>query len=365
MSDSKWFAGQLLTWFDQHGRKHLPWHRERSAYRVWLSEIMLQQTQVVTVIPYYERFISRFPTVHDLAAAHEDEVMRLWAGLGYYARARNLHACARQVSQQMHGEFPRTVDTLEALPGIGRSTAGAIVAQAYGQRAVILDGNVKRVLSRYGMVPGWPGKTAVQKTLWALAEDFTPDDRVTDYTQAIMDLGSMVCRRSRPQCDECPVRAGCKARRNEVTELYPEKKPRTRLPVRETHLLLCYQDDGRQSLLLEKRPPSGIWGGLWSLPQCEPGQDPADVMASAHGLEVIRVDETAGVTHRFTHFSLRIRPLWIQVRPGHRLIKDSPACWCSRESISGYGMPGPVSKLVNTFFQADTGIGNTCNAAQS
>jgi A/G-specific adenine glycosylase len=235
---------------------------------------MLQQTQVATVIPYFERFTSCFPTVHDLGLAPYDEVMKLWAGLGYYARARNLHACARQVVEQHKGIFPESVESLQLLPGIGRSTAGAIVSQAYNQRAVILDGNVKRVLARYRMIEGWPGKASVQKELWALADSLTPANRAADYTQAMMDIGATICRRSKPACNRCPIQTDCYALAQGVTELFPEKKIRVPLREKEVHVLLCYSGCNTQQLLLEKRSPSGIWGGLWSLPQCEPAQVP-------------------------------------------------------------------------------------------
>ncbi len=244
------FSNRLLAWYDQHGRKQLPWQEDRSDYRVWLSEIMLQQTQVTTVIPYFQRFIQRFPDVAALATASLDEVMSEWAGLGYYARARNLHRCAQQVHREYRGQFPQDPQVLMTLPGIGRSTAGAIVAQAYNRRAVILDGNVKRVLSRYRAIPGWPGRATVQRQLWATADELTPTDRCADYTQAIMDLGALVCVRQSPTCTACPVSHDCLARLHGNPHAYPEKRQREKLVTREVMALLCYQSDG--SILLER-----------------------------------------------------------------------------------------------------------------
>jgi len=350
MNQSMCFSQQLLDWFAVHGRKNLPWQKNRTAYRVWLSEIMLQQTQVATVIPYFERFIVRFPTVHDLALTPGDEVMKLWAGLGYYARARNLHACARQVVAQYAGIFPESVELLQLLPGIGRSTAGAIVAQAYNQRAVILDGNVKRVLTRYRMISGWPGKASVQKMLWTLADSLTPADSVADYTQAMMDLGATVCRRSRPACEHCPVQAGCHAAKQGVTEHFPEKKIHAPLPEKEVHVLLCYSADNTQQLLLEKRSPSGIWGGLWSLPQCEPVQVPEEVIAAQYGYVVEAIEEIETVLHTFTHFRLRIRPLRVRLGSVSAAVMESSVCWCDAIQAGRYGMPRPVEKLVTAFF---------------
>ena len=350
MSASTSFSERVLDWFDKHGRKHLPWQYNRTVYRVWLSEIMLQQTQVATVIPYFERFTSCFPTVHDLALASHDEVMKLWAGLGYYARARNLHACARQVVEQHKGVFPESVESLQALPGIGRSTAGAIISQAYNQRAVILDGNVKRVLARYRMIDGWPGKASVQKKLWELADSLTPANRAVDYTQAMMDLGATICRRSKPACNQCPIHTDCYAAAQGVTEHFPEKKIRTPLPEKEVHVLLCYSAGNTQQLLLEKRSPSGIWGGLWSLPECEPAQVPEEVIAAQYGYSVEAIEESETVLHTFTHFRLRIRPLLVRLGSASTAVMESSVCWCDAIQASRYGMPRPVEKLVTAFF---------------
>jgi A/G-specific adenine glycosylase len=350
-AEPDYFSMQLLSWYERNGRKQLPWQHNRTAYRVWLSEIMLQQTQVATVIPYFERFIARFPGVHDLAKATHDEVMKYWSGLGYYARARNLHACAKQVSLDYDGVFPETVEQLQQLPGIGRSTAGAIVAQACNKRAVILDGNVKRVLTRYRMVPGWTGQAAVQKRLWRLAEELTPEQRPADYTQAIMDLGSMVCRRANPLCGECPVSVDCEAYKQGMTGQYPQRKVRAQIPEKEAYMLLCYPSDIPCRILLEKRPPTGIWGGLWSLPQCEPAQEPLEFIEAQYGYQAEKIEEAGAIMHRFTHFQLCIRPLRIQVTTTDTQIRNSSIHWCDQDNISEYGMPKPVNRLVADFFE--------------
>jgi A/G-specific adenine glycosylase len=356
MNQFNGFQQRLLAWFDTNGRKHLPWQLQRSAYHVWLSEIMLQQTQVATVIPYFERFIKRFPTIEALASASDDEVMQHWAGLGYYARARNLHACAKLVCEHNEGVFPDRVELLEQLPGIGRSTAGAIVAQAYHRRAVILDGNVKRVLCRYRMIAGWPGKVAVQKSLWALADRLTPAQRVADYTQAIMDLGAMVCRRSRPLCEQCPLQDDCHAFRHGVMEQFPEKKVRAPIPTREAYVMLCYRPATRPLILLEKRPPSGIWGGLWSLPQCEPVQVPESVLGSKYGCGGKIVEEAEPVMHTFTHYRLHIRPLMIELDDERPAVAEPSINWCDAESYANYGMPRPIEKLIRRFFESQSSM---------
>ncbi|MBD3609161.1 MAG: A/G-specific adenine glycosylase, partial [Gammaproteobacteria bacterium] len=259
------FAERLLVWFDQHGRKELPW-KSSDPYRVWISEIMLQQTQVTTVIPYFERFITRFPDIATLAMAKQDEVLHLWTGLGYYARARNLHKAAQIIQQQYQGRFPEDFDQVIALPGIGRSTAGAILAQAMEQRHAILDGNVKRLLSRLYVIEGWPGEKQTENKLWQLAEELTPRQRIADYTQAVMDIGATLCKRSKPDCDHCPFHNHCQARRQGRQAELPHRKPKKDKPVKRCHMLIL--QDAQGHVLLQQRPPSGIWGGLWSLPEC-------------------------------------------------------------------------------------------------
>jgi len=261
----------LLAWFDRHGRKDLPWQRDVTPYRVWVSEIMLQQTQVTTVIPYYQRFMTRFPEVGTLAEAPLDDVLHHWSGLGYYARARNLHRTAVAIQHDHGGYFPREIETMQDLPGIGRSTAAAILALSTGQRHAILDGNVKRVLARYHAVAGWSGQAAVEKELWALAERHTPRARVAHYTQAIMDLGATVCTRARAACYHCPLANGCRAWREDRVHELPTPRPRTARRSRKTTMLILTND--RSEVLLEQRPPSGIWGGLWSLPETTAAPD--------------------------------------------------------------------------------------------
>ncbi|MDX1605378.1 MAG: A/G-specific adenine glycosylase, partial [Candidatus Competibacterales bacterium] len=298
------FAGRVLAWFDRHGRRSLPWQQQPTPYRVWISEIMLQQTQVATVIPYYQRFMARFPVPAALAVAPLDEVLAHWSGLGYYARARNLHRAAREIRENHGGELPETLDALAALPGIGRSTAGAVLALSRGQRHPILDGNVKRVLARYHAVPGWPGRTAVQRELWALAEHHTPAGRVADYTQAMMDLGALVCTRRRPRCRTCPLAADCAAHTGGREHEFPAPRPRKALPVRRTRMLLLRTPQAE--ILLERRPPNGIWGGLWSLPECPPEAKIADWCAQHHDLTVLDQQPWAELQHAFTHFRLVI-----------------------------------------------------------
>lgn len=300
------FQQRLLEWFDVHGRHDLPWQHERTPYRVWVSEIMLQQTQVTTVIPYFERFMERFPDVRSLAAAEQDEVLHLWTGLGYYARGRNLHKAARVVVEEHDGEFPvHSLDAMAALPGIGRSTAGAVIAQSTGQRAVILDGNVKRVLTRLHAVEGWPGRPAVERELWGLAEHYTPERRVVDFTQAMMDLGATLCRRGQPDCERCPFHDVCVARARGEQKRFPESKPKKAIPTRTTTMLLLQDEAGR--VLLEQRPSSGLWGGLWSLPQFDTSPELRawlDHHAPGASLEA----PWEAFTHVFSHFRLEITP---------------------------------------------------------
>ena len=333
------FARALLAWFDRHGRHDLPWQRDPTPYRVWVSEIMLQQTRVAAVIPYFERFMARFPNVDALAAAELDEVLTLWSGLGYYARGRNLHAAARAVRADRGGRFPETFEELVALPGIGRSTAGAILALAYGRRYPILDGNAKRVLARFHAVAGWSGETAVRDRLWALAELHTPHRRVGDYTQAIMDLGATLCTRTRPGCLLCPVADGCRAHAAGDPTAYPAPRPKRPYPTREKLLLVMRDAGGR--VLVERRPPSGIWGGLWSFPEASADLEFGDAIAAAarrHGLRPGRVRPLAPVEHGFTHFRLRATPVVVSVEPVPDRVADGAAVrWICPEVAAGEG----------------------------
>lgn len=310
------FAKALLTWFDLHGRKDLPWQQHVTPYGVWISEIMLQQTQVKTVIPFYLRFMARFPGAEALASASEDEVLHYWTGLGYYARARNLHKTAKTIVKDFQGGFPQSVNELEQLPGIGTSTAGAIAAIAFNHRAPILDGNVKRVLTRCFAIAGYPGDLKVARRLWQLAEQLTPQTRVADYTQAIMDLGATVCTRSSPACDTCPLVKHCLASGAGSVDQYPGRKKTRKLPVKTVSMLVIANSQGE--LLLEKRPHHGIWGGLWGFP--EGGLDDTDdeingrlAQLNLAPTQLERTEQLPSFRHTFTHFHLDITPIHIQL----------------------------------------------------
>ncbi|MBK8163872.1 MAG: A/G-specific adenine glycosylase [Gammaproteobacteria bacterium] len=347
------FSAALLTWFDAHGRKDLPWQRDTTPYRVWVSEIMLQQTQVATVIPYYQRFMQRFAGVGALAAATLDEVLHLWSGLGYYARARNLHRAAGIVCIEHGGEFPADMERMQALPGIGRSTAGAILALARGQRHPILDGNVKRVLARYHAIEGWPGQPAVEKRLWERAEAHTPRDRVGAYTQAIMDLGATLCTRGAPDCARCPLAAGCRARQTGRTRDYPAARPRLQKPERESTMLVLRNAAGE--VLLERRPPAGIWGGLWSLPEAPPeARGDADIRrwcADALRCRIDALTELPGLRHAFSHFNLTIRPLQARVlRQDAAVMEGAGYVWYNGRSHAR-GLAAPIRRLLTALAQ--------------
>ena len=341
------FAPRLLDWFDRHGRKHLPWQQDISPYRVWVSEIMLQQTQVSTVIPYYGRFMARFPSVNSLAEASEDEVLHHWTGLGYYARARNLHKAAALIANTLNARFPDTVEELCALPGIGRSTAGAIVSIAQFGRAPILDGNVKRVLARCFGVAGWPGQAEVAKQLWALSDEVTPVERVADYTQAIMDLGATLCARSSPKCAACPFEADCIAHRSGLIDNLPGKKPKKALPVKTTCMLLIENRNGE--FLLERRPSVGLWGGLWSFPECEADSIETALQRKLGEEEAPCTNMLATLRHTFTHFHLDITPVHIKLHSDTMGIAEADALrWYSSRAPQEIGLTSPVTKLLET-----------------
>ncbi|MBP6626135.1 MAG: A/G-specific adenine glycosylase [Arenimonas sp.] len=341
------FALQLLDWFDRDGRHDLPWQHPRTPYRVWLAEIMLQQTQVQTAIPYYLRFLEALPTLPALAAADSDTVHALWAGLGYYARARNLHKAAQACVQQHGGELPRDFDALSALPGIGRSTAGAILAQAHGLRFAILDGNVKRTLCRYHGIGGWPGSSAVEKQLWQIAEAALPDTRLADYTQAIMDFGATLCTRHDPACVLCPLQENCVARREGLVEQLPETKPGKPLPQRRTLMLLLR--DGRGHVLLARRPDSGVWSGLWSLPEAA-DHDAARAYLAAHpGVDFDAALALPPIEHTFSHYRLNIEPLSWRIAESGAGIGDNDALrWQPFDRLADLGLPAPVKKLLGS-----------------
>ncbi len=345
------FSRAVLTWFDQHGRKTLPWQQGITPYRVWLSEIMLQQTQVTTVIPYFERFIARFPDVASLAAAPIDDVLHLWTGLGYYARARNLHRCAQTIVRDYHGEFPSSVEALAELPGIGRSTAGAIVSIAFKQRAAILDGNVKRVLARHHAVSGWPGEAGTLKTLWLHAEAHTPDKRVNDYTQAMMDLGATLCTRSKPACERCPVMTTCVAYATGEVTAYPGKKPKKTLPEKTVQLLMLRNPAG--DILLQQRPPQGIWGGLWSFPEIAPDVDATSYAENRFG-KISSSENWDSYRHTFSHYHLDITPVLLQLKkePG-RIAEAHQTLWYNPHQPGTVGLAAPVKKLLEKLAESD------------
>jgi A/G-specific adenine glycosylase len=350
-----WFARQLLAWFDDHGRKDLPWQRDIDAYRVWVAEIMLQQTQVATVIPYYERFMTRFPDVATLADAELDDVLHHWTGLGYYARARNLHRTARIVVEAHGGRFPADPAAIAALPGIGRSTAGAIAAIAFHIRAPILDGNVKRVLARFHAVEGHPGETRVAATLWAHAEAHTPERRVADYTQAIMDLGATLCTRARPHCSRCPMIERCAAHDAGAVSRYPAPRPRRTQPVRAVRMYLLVDGAGR--CLLEQRPAEGIWGGLWTPPERAPTSTHHEVCRE-FGLDpdtVEAVRHDAPFRHTFTHFHLDIEPVHVRLGGVQAEAAERPGlCWYALEAPRAIGLSAPAAKLLRSLATTST-----------
>jgi A/G-specific adenine glycosylase len=338
------FARRLLAWFDDHGRHDLPWQRDATPYHVWLSEIMLQQTQVATVIPYYERFIAAFGDVRRLADAAEDEVLHLWSGLGYYARARNLHRTARIIVADYDGAFPADLDALQSLPGIGRSTAGAILSSALGGRAPILDGNVKRVLARFHAVEGWPGKSTVAAELWRLAELHTPKERVADYTQAIMDLGATLCSRSKPDCIRCPQQGDCTAFQLQRQTEFPGKKPKKTLPTRGTTFAIACTP--ALELLLERRPGSGIWGGLWCFPEFADAEQARHYCEHQLAADILEISPLPLLRHSFSHYHLEISPLLITLSQAPRVIRESDDLryWSARE-LPQVGLAAPVKRL--------------------
>jgi A/G-specific adenine glycosylase len=353
MPSPETFAKRVLNWFDQHGRKDLPWQCDTSPYRVWVSEIMLQQTQVKTVIPYFERFMAVFPDVRTLALAPEDEVLHLWTGLGYYARARNLHKAAKRIADEADGAFPETLEGLCELPGIGRSTAGAILSIACGQRASILDGNVKRVLARYKRVAGWPGQSAVHQKLWDIAEQFTPAQRSADYTQAMMDLGATVCTRSSPNCAHCPLADDCQALTHGDQRDYPGKKPRKVLPVKSTCFLIVRSaaagsnNAAGTDIWLEKRPANGIWGGLWCFPEIDQPTIAKTRCLDLCGTEPVAVEVKTTFRHTFSHYHLDITPVVAELDASPLTVMEgSRQLWYDLRHPPQIGLAAPVATLL-------------------
>jgi len=339
-------AGPLLAWFDEYGRHDMPWQRDVSPYRTWVSEVMLQQTQVATVIPYFERFMRSFPTVVSLADASIDDVLHHWSGLGYYARARNLHKAAQQIRDEHKGVFPPDFDSVMALPGIGRSTAGAILAQAMNQRHPILDGNVKRVLSRYFAIAGWPGEAAVANALWEKAEQETPIERVADYTQAIMDLGATLCSRSKPRCEECPLQQNCAAFKQGDWASYPGKREKKARPQKQTHMLIAHHNG---AVYLERRPASGIWGGLWCFPEFDDAKQASAWCSRALGKTNHAAQHWDVLQHAFSHFDLAIQPIEIELeKKRSRVADNNDALWYDLAMPQPVGLATPVSRLLTT-----------------
>ena len=337
------FSGRVIEWQQASGRHDLPWQRTRDPYRIWLSEIMLQQTQVSAVVPYYGRFLARFPDLARLAAAPEDDVLALWSGLGYYARARNLHSAARAIVQSHAGVFPTAFDDIVALPGIGRSTAGAIAVFAFGARRPILDGNVKRVLARVFGIAGFPGEKKIETAMWAHAAALLPSDNVEAYTQGLMDLGAGICTRGRPRCDECPLHDECVARRENRIAVLPAPRPKRPLPEKYTVMLILRRD---RELLLEKRPTAGIWGGLWSFPEIAHLGDAAFALRTRFGAEVMSEGTLPDVHHGFTHYALTITPALLRVTRLEPRAQSPGQAWVTPADAINAAVPAPVREIL-------------------
>ncbi len=348
------FAVRLLQWYERHGRRHLPWQVDPTPYRVWISEVMLQQTQVDTVVPYFERFIARFPDVESLASASLDEVLHLWSGLGYYARARNLHRAAGLVLRLPGGKLPDALRGLMTLPGIGRSTAGAILALAHGQRHPILDGNVKRVLARFYCLREWPGGAETSARLWQLADDCTPTERIADYTQAIMDLGATICTRANPACGHCPLNADCGALAAGCVDDLPARRAHTARPLRRTHMVFVLRHGNE--VLLRQRAAQGIWGGLWAPPEF-PGEDAARAWCvSMYGTALPEPQRLPALRHSFTHFDLDIEP-WVLRLPRDSVRVEEPgSVWYMLQAPLSIGLATPVRRLIELCAADDQGM---------
>jgi len=336
------FASGIINWQKVHGRHDLPWQNTRDPYAIWISEIMLQQTQVSAVVGYYQRFMQRFPDIATLAAASQEHVLQCWSGLGYYSRARNLHAAAQQIMRIHAGQFPQALDAIQGLPGIGRSTAAAIAAFSFSQRQAILDGNVKRVLARFFGIEGWPGQPAVEKQLWQLAEQMLPEHDIEAYTQGLMDLGATLCAR-RPVCGNCPVQQGCVALRDAKAHMLPSPKPRRPVSQRHTTMLLLMSGN---EVLLEKRPSSGIWGGLWSLPETNGDLDMQEEVQRRFKVQAEPLAVLPPLVHAFTHYTLTITPQPMRVRQRLLQAMKPGLLWLDIEDAGGAALPAPVKKLL-------------------
>ena len=341
------FSDQIILWHRQHGRHDLPWQGTLDPYKIWVSEIMLQQTQVSTVIPYFERFMRHFPTVNSLAQAEIDDVLHLWTGLGYYARGRNLHKAAQQIMHEFDGQFPKNLEDIMSLAGIGRSTAGAILSFAFSLRHPILDGNVKRVLSRVFGIEGWYGQAAVANTLWEIADEHTPQKDVGIYTQAIMDFGATLCKRSKPLCEQCPIQKNCIAFQEQRTNELPTKKPKKKIPTKECQMVIIRNLQGH--ILLQQRPPAGIWGGLWCFPQYEMNDDIPALINKEYGLDIGDLTTGTKVKHTFSHYHLNIHTLEARLKKNKPIVDqvaDSNLLWFDNDQGATIGLPAPIKKLL-------------------
>ena len=336
----------LLNWYDTHGRKTLPWKNPCCAYRIWLSEIMLQQTQVKTVIPYFNRFIEAFPNIQDLANASDDAVMALWSGLGYYSRARHLHETAKRIHKEHNNQFPSDTNTLESFPGIGPSTAAAIASQAFNQPTPILDANVKRVLCRYFLVDGFMEQATVKKKLWHYAAQCMSQQRCADYTQAIMDLGATCCTNKNPQCTHCPLSTTCRANKQKRVDCYPNKKPKKSLPTKHQQFLVIY--DSQKRIYLEKRPPKGIWGGLWCMPSIDMTYCAQTHILETLDMEVLEINKWITLKHTFSHFKLTIQTMIIKTKQNNSFTSKSGR-WYAPDEIAAIGIATPVQTIINCF----------------
>ena len=338
-------ADRVLAWQADHGRHDLPWQQPRTPYRVWVSEVMLQQTQVATVIPYFERFVAAFPDPTALANIDDDTLHAHWSGLGYYRRARHMQSAARVIRDVHKGAVPDTLDELLALPGIGRTTAGAILSLGHDLPAPILDGNVRRLFCRHFVVPGWPGLARVERELWHIAERHLPQEHAANYNQGLMDLGALICKSRQPECNACPLATSCLARLEGLVDHLPEPRPRRINPHKQTRMLLLIDAKGR--LRLDRRPPSGIWGGLFSPPECAHDGDPT-AWCEEHGLVARGPAETwPDVRHAFSHYRLDISPVVLSVAPDPTLVKEpDPGGWYKPAEALDMGLPAPVRRLI-------------------
>ena len=336
----KSFADLLITWHAKSGRHHLPWQQSKDPYSVWVSEIMLQQTQVAIVIDYYHRFMKKFPTIKALADADEEEVMQLWSGLGYYRRARFLHEGAQIIMDEMESVFPSQFDMMMKIPGIGRSTAGAISAFSFNQKKAILDGNVKRVLSRYFLVTEWTGLPKTEKKLWDYAESLLPNKNIATYTQALMDLGATVCNK-KPLCETCPLKETCLAFQKNKVHLVPAPRPRKKMPTETTYMVIIKHHD---EVLLIKRPQGGIWGGLWSLPQYEDQSATSKAWIKKHfGLNASLIEKDLKASTTFTHYKLDITYSILEAKSQRAKL---PHTWLSINTLEGAAIPAIIKKIL-------------------